>query len=331
MMESNTAGNTVSEMPYTGAKERGLIGAGIHAASSSGGGTGAGAGPGAGAPAGTGHSLEAKGNPGNPGMRRTLLLSRLAAVGLPLLAGVLFIVLWQQGLFHKLFGLQKYQLPLPGAIAEALQDNFSLLLSYSGYTLAEAILGMLAGSALGFGVALLAVSWPKWGSSGLLLAAALNAVPIVALAPIMNLWFGDGIGSRAAIVAATTMAAMAMNAYKGMTAVDPLAIDLMQSYAAGKGAVFRHLRIQNSLPYVFTALKINTTASMIGAIVGEFFYSSRGLGYLLSNSIKIAQMPLGWSCIVVAALAGILFYLVVERLEKAFLKWHPSRRDAAGS
>lgn len=158
------------------------------------------------------------------------------------------------------------------------------------------------------------------------MVAALNAVPIVALAPIMNLWFGDGIGSRAAIVTATTMAAMAINAHKGMAAVDPLALDLMHSYAAGKRAVFRHLRIQNSLPYVFTALKINATASMIGAIVGEFFFSSRGLGYLLSNSIKVAKMPLGWACIVLAAVAGVIFYLVVERLEKVFIKWHPSRR-----
>lgn len=245
---------------------------------------------------------------------------------LPLLAGVIFLVLWEYQVFHRIFDLKKYQLPLPSAIAEAMRDNFSLLLSYTGYTLAEAVLGMLIGSACGFLIALAATAWPRWGGGSLTMVAALNAVPIVALAPIMNLWFGDGIGSRAAIVTATTMAAMAINAYKGMAAVDPLALDLMHSYAADKPAVFRYLRIQNSLPYVFTALKINATASMIGAIVGEFFFSSRGLGYLLSNSIKVAKMPLGWSCIVLAAIAGVIFYLAVERLEKVFIKWHPSRR-----
>ncbi|NOU83674.1 ABC transporter permease subunit [Paenibacillus sp. LMG 31459] len=245
---------------------------------------------------------------------------------LPLLAGVIFLVLWEYQVFHRIFDLKKYQLPLPSAIAEAMRDNFSLLLSYTGYTLTEAVLGMLIGSACGFLIALAATAWPRWGGGSLTMVAALNAVPIVALAPIMNLWFGDGIGSRAAIVTATTMAAMAINAYKGMAAVDPLALDLMHSYAAGKPAVFRYLRIQNSLPYVFTALKINATASMIGAIVGEFFFSSRGLGYLLSNSIKVAKMPLGWSCIVLAAIAGVIFYLVVERLEKVFIKWHPSQR-----
>lgn len=265
--------------------------------------------------------------PGKPKSFRRPLRMLNPGVILPLLAGVLFLVLWEYQVFHRIFDLKKYQLPLPSAIAEAMRDNFSLLLSYTGYTLTEAVVGMLIGSACGFLIALAATAWPRWGGGSLTMVAALNAVPIVALAPIMNLWFGDGIGSRAAIVTATTMAAMAINAYKGMAAVDPLALDLMHSYAAGKPAVFRYLRIQNSLPYVFTALKINATASMIGAIVGEFFFSSRGLGYLLSNSIKVAKMPLGWSCIVLAAIAGVIFYLVVERLEKVFIKWHPSRRS----
>ena len=246
---------------------------------------------------------------------------------LPVFAGLIFIVLWELQFFHTLFDLKKYQLPLPSAIAQSMKENFSLLISYTGYTLTEAVLGMLVGSALGFVIALTATAWPRWGAGSLTMVAALNAVPIVALAPIMNLWFGDGIGSRIAIVTATTMAAMAINAYKGMAAIDPLALDLMHSYAASKLAVFRYLRIQNSLPYVFTALKINATASMIGAIVGEFFFSSRGLGYLLSNSIKVAKMPLGWSCIVLAAIAGVLFYLMVERLEKVFIKWHSSARS----
>lgn len=159
-----------------------------------------------------------------------------------------------------------------------------------------------------------------------MIVVALNAVPIVALAPIMNLWFGNGMGSRIAIVTITTMAAMAINAHKGLSNVNPLALDLMHSYAAKKLEVFKYLKIANSLPYVFTALKINTTASMIGAIVGEFFYSSKGLGYLLSNSIKIAQMPLGWSCIIIASIAGVIFYLAVEGLEKMFIGWHESER-----
>lgn len=258
--------------------------------------------------------------------KRKAGVGKASRVWLPLAGGVLFFVLWQLQVFHRIFDLKTYQLPLPSAIGTTLVENFDLLVNYAGYTLTEAVLGMLIGSALGFAVALIAAIWPRWGSGGVMIVAALNAVPIVALAPIMNLWFGADIGSRIAIVAFTTMAAMAINAHKGMKMIDPLALDLMHSYAATKFEVFRYVRITSSLPFVFTALKINTTASMIGAIVGEFFFASRGLGYLLSNSIKVAKMPLGWSCIVIAAVAGVLFYLVVERLEKVFIKWHPSQR-----
>lgn len=249
-----------------------------------------------------------------------------ASVVLPLFAGILFFVLWEVQFFHSIFNLKTYQLPLPSVILEAIKDNASTLLNFTGYTFLEAFLGLLLGSGLGFVVALIATGYPKWGKVGLTFVVALNAVPIVALAPIMNLWFGSGIGSRVAIVTVITMVAMAVNAHKGMVNVNPLSLDLMYSYAANKMQVFRYLRIINSLPYVFTALKINATASMIGAIVGEFFYASKGLGYLLSNSIKVAQMPLGWACIVIASIVGILFYLIIEVLEKIFMQWHPSER-----
>lgn len=244
----------------------------------------------------------------------------------PTIAGIIFLLLWEFQIFHSILQLKTYQLPLPSQIVQAMNENFSLLISFTGYTFTEAVLGLLLGSLLGFVIALIATAWPKWGKGGLLIIVSMNAVPIVALAPIMNLWFGNGIGSRIAIVTITTMAAMAINAYKGMSNVNPLAFDLMYSYAASKMQVFKYLRIANSLPYIFTALKINTTASMIGAIVGEFFYASKGLGYLLSNSIKVAQMPLGWACIVIASIAGVLFYLLVEGLEKMFMRWHPSER-----
>ena len=157
------------------------------------------------------------------------LLRNSSKVLLPLIGGIVFVLLWEFQIFHTIFNLKTYQLPLPSVILEALQDNISTLLSFTGYTLTEAVLGMLVGSSLGFILALVATAWPKWGKGGLLIVVSLNAIPIVALAPIMNLWFGDGIGSRVAIVTVTTMAAMAINAYKGMTNVNPKALNLMHS------------------------------------------------------------------------------------------------------
>lgn len=247
-------------------------------------------------------------------------------VVLPLLAGLAFLSLWEFQLFHTLLGLKTYQLPLPSSIYQAMSANGELLLSYLGTTLTGAIIGLLVGSALGFIIALFSTVFSRWGAPGLALSVALNAVPIVALAPIMNSWFGSGIGSKIAVVAIITLGTMAINAYKGLNAVDPLALDLMKSYAASKVQVFRYLRFPICLPNLFTALKINTTSSMIGIIVAEFFYSSRGLGYLLSNSVKVAKMPLGWSCIILASLAGITLYLLAEWTERKLLRWHPSHQ-----
>ena len=157
---------------------------------------------------------------------------KTSRIWLPVLAGLAFAALWEGKALHSLFGLKTYQLPVPSAIAQAAIENADILTAYAGYTLTEAVLGMLLGSFIGFVIAVTALAWPKWASGSIMLVAALNAIPIVALAPIMNLWFGGGIGSRIAIVTVTTMAAMVINAHKGMSMVDPLALDLMHSYAA---------------------------------------------------------------------------------------------------
>lgn len=244
----------------------------------------------------------------------------------PIVAGILFLLLWQFKFFHFVFQLQIYQLPVPSKILETLIENIDTLSFYSFYTLAEAVIGILIGSLIGFAVAVIATIFPKWGYGGLMLITALNAIPIVALSPIMNIWFGDGIGARAAVVTITTMAAMAINAYKGLNDLPAFSSDLMKSFAADQKTVFKSLRLPNSLPYIFTALKINATVGMIGAIVSEFFYSSKGLGYMLSNSIKIAKMPMGWACILLSALLGILLYFIIVLLEKRLIRWHTSQR-----
>ncbi|WP_169085417.1 ABC transporter permease [Paenibacillus sp. PL91] len=245
---------------------------------------------------------------------------------LPLGLGVLFLVVWQLEGFHRLFSLEQYQLPIPSSIAASIQENIDVLWSYSMYTGNEMLGGCLIGSLLGF-LAAAAASWfPRLGRGGITLMASLNAVPIVALAPVMNNWFGDGVASKMAIVSIMTMATMAVAAFKGLRSIDPTSIELMHAYAAGKLQVFMKLRLRAALPHLFTALKINMSTSIIGAIVGEFFISSRGLGYLLSDQIKLANMPLAWSCIVIAAVLGIVLYYLVQLVERLVIPWHAAQR-----
>ncbi|NIK70065.1 ABC transporter permease [Paenibacillus sp. BK720] len=249
-----------------------------------------------------------------------------SALWLPIGFGLLFLVIWQLKGFHKLFHLELYQLPIPSAIGKAIQTNRDLLWNYSLYTGAEMLGGCLIGSSIGLLAAVAASFFPQLGKGAVTLVAAFNAVPIVALAPVMNNWFGDGIASKMAIVAIMTMAAMAVSAYKGLRSVEPAYLELMHSYAAGGLAIFYKLRLRLALPYIFTALKINMATGIIGAIVGEFFISSRGLGFLLSDQIKLGNMPIAWSCIVIAAALGIAFYSLIQLIERIAIPWHVARR-----
>jgi NitT/TauT family transport system permease protein len=245
---------------------------------------------------------------------------------LPILFGLLFMLLWQWKAFHTLFRLEQYQLPIPSDILRSIRDNGDVLFIYAKYTGIETIGGFVIGSSLGFLAAVMASFYPRIGRGGITVMASLNAIPIVALAPIMNNWFGDGVSSRMGVISVLTMATMAVSSFKGMRSVEPNYIELMESYAANRWQAFFKLRSLNALPYIFSALKINMSTSIIGAIVGEFFISSRGLGYLLSDQIRLANMPLAWACIVIAAIVGIVLYYVVEVAEKWFIPWHVNQR-----
>jgi NitT/TauT family transport system permease protein len=266
-----------------------------------------------------------------PGAGRGALVQardRLERWGLPLLIFVGVLVFWQSGALHAALGLRDFQLPYPLQIAEALVDRADILLFdalvYTGF---EAVAGLAIGAVVGFLCAWLFVSVPLLRAGALPIAAALNSIPIVAVAPIAVLWLGFGQPSKIAVVALMTFAPMVVNAYKGLSSIDGRALDLMDSLAASRWQVFVKLRLPSSLPYVFSALKVGITLALIGAVVAEFFNAQRGLGVTLSNNIQVARMPLAWAAIVAAALLGLALYGLVSLAERAAIPWHVSFRD----
>lgn len=245
----------------------------------------------------------------------------------PLGFGLLLLLIWQLGGFHALLDLKPFQLPVPTGIVTTLAKNISKALQDCGITVSGAIIGMILGSGIGFLIAVIATIFPKWGYGGLIVVSAFNAIPIVALSPIMNRWFSTGMGQKLGVVTVVTMAAMAINAYRGLNDLKPFSLDLMKSYAANKRTVFFQLRLPNCLPSVFTALKINITSSMIAAIVSEYFATSTsGLGFGIKDNLRKAEMAMGWSYITVAALAGIILYLIISMVERRAVRWHASQR-----
>ena len=246
---------------------------------------------------------------------------------LPIAFGVLFLLFWELGLFHFLLNLKHFQLPVPSEIGNTLVNNLSKALYDCGITVSGAIIGMAIGSFIGFIIAVIATVFPKWGYGGMIVITAFNAIPIVALSPIMNLWFSDGMGQKIGVVTVVCMAAMAINAYRGLNDLKAFSIDLMHVVAADKWTIFKKLRLPNCLPHIFTATKINIASSIIAAIISEYFAASTsGLGFGIKDNLRKAEMAMGWSYIVVASLVGVLLYCIILLVERDAIKWHASQR-----
>ena len=239
---------------------------------------------------------------------------------------VLGILLWE-GLVRGL-DIQRFLLPAPSAILDTLWEQRRLLWSAGIYTFSEALGGWVIGSTLGIISAIVLARFRGLGRALMPFAIAANAVPIIAFAPITNQWFGPlEKTSKMAIAAILVFFPVMVNTLRGLTSVRPQSIELMRTYAAGELATLRRVRIPNSLPYLFSALKVATVLAMIGAIVGEYFLSSQeALGFQIRNSAALFQFELAWAAITVASVLGILFYSAVALVERRALSWHPSSR-----
>ena len=253
--------------------------------------------------------------------------NRFLNVLLPMTFGLTFLFIWQAGLLHILLDLKSFQLPVPTEIAVTLYENIDKALEDAWVTLSGALVGLAIGSSIGFMISVIATVFPKWGYGGMILITAFNAIPIVALSPIMNLWFSTGMFQKIGVVTVVCMAAVAINAYHGLNDLKPFSEDLMHSVAANERIIFTKLRLPNCLPNVFTALKINAASSIIAAIISEYFASSTaGLGFGIKDNLRKAEMAMGWSYIVVASLAGVALYLIILLVERESIKWHASQR-----
>jgi NitT/TauT family transport system permease protein len=244
----------------------------------------------------------------------------------PAVVFVLLVLAWEYGV--KWLNIPSYTLPRPSLILQTIPTIDELKQDAWYTSVQEALPGFLVGSGLGFLVAVVAMRF-RFVARGLIPYAVIsNSMPIIGIAPICVILFGDAWQSKAVIVAILTFFPMLINAYRGLTSIDSLSLQLMRSYAAGGWETFLKLRFPASLPFVFNGLKINVTLAMIGAIVGEYFGGpAEGLGYYIHNQSGENAMPEVWSAVVVACVIGIAAYLLVVMLERLFTSWHISYRN----
>ena len=253
----------------------------------------------------------------------------VATIAFPTIFGILLFVLWQTGALNILLHTDSFTLPLPSRIASIIADNTDKIMGNVGTTVIVSIVGLVIGSLVGYGIAIVAAVFPKWGSGGLSIVAAFNAIPIVALAPVMTNWTKDvsheasvrSMVAKILVVMIVCIANMSINAYRGLTELKPYSEDLMLSYAAKKRVTFFKLRLPNSVPYIFTALKVSVPASVISALVSEYFAEYiAGVGRQIRENIVMAQYATAWAYIVVACLIGIILYAILLLVESVLMK-----------
>ena len=251
----------------------------------------------------------------------------IGRIFVPALFGIWILILWEA--ITRGAGVPFVLLPPPSAIGARFMASLPILAADFYQTVLKAVLfGFCVGSFTGFLVAVLADRY-KFLSNGLLpIGNVVSALPIIGIAPIMVIWFGFDWQSKAAVVIVMTFFPMLVNTIAGLKAAGTMERDLMQTYAANHWQTLLKLRLPAAMPFIFNALKINSTLALIGAIVSEFFGTPIvGMGFRISTEVGRMNLDMVWAEIALAALVGSLFYGALALLERTITFWHPSYRS----
>jgi NitT/TauT family transport system permease protein len=252
--------------------------------------------------------------------------SSMIDLAIPLLFGAFVFYLWEVTV--RGFGVPTVLFPPPSMIAVRFFGSLWMLWQDFFQTFILGVLtGYLIGCGAGFLVAVIAHRYTFLGRGLLPIGNFVSALPIVGVAPIMVMWFGFDWPSKAAVVVVITFFPMLVNTLAGLNAAGHIERDLMRSYGAGHRQTLQKLYLPAAMPFIFNALKINSTLAFIGAIVAEFFGTPTvGIGFRISIEAGRMALDVVWAEIALAAIAGMAFYGIVALAERATTFWHPSYR-----
>ena len=250
---------------------------------------------------------------------------RVFGVLIPVVFGLALLFVWE--IVTRGANVPQVLLPAPSQIWARLIASVPTLAADFQQTFKAVLAGFTLGCLAGFVVAILVDRSPFLKRGLLPIGNFVSALPIIGIAPIMVMWFGFDWPSKAAVVVAMTFFPMLVNTVAGLNAASSMERDLMRTYAATYWETLLKLRLPAAAPFIFNALKINSTLALIGAIVAEFFGTPIvGMGFRISTEVGKLNIDLVWAEIAVAAVAGSAFYGVIALIERAVTFWHPSVR-----
>ena len=259
--------------------------------------------------------------------RRRRWLGDSLGIVLPALLGLAAVIgAWEA--WVELDDVKPYLVPAPSSVGERLADDPRLFLQEGLKTIEGALLGFVVGAAFAFLLATLMAQSRFLERAIFPLAILVKVTPIVAIAPLLTIWFGFGLMPKVFIAALIVFFPIMVNALIGFRSVNPNALALLESLAAARWEVFLRLRLPSSLPYLFAAFRFSIPLSVIGAVVAEWFSGDRGLGsviYIANNNLDMATAFAG---VFTLAVIGVALFVLTTWVERRVLFWHESILDA---
>jgi NitT/TauT family transport system permease protein len=245
-----------------------------------------------------------------------VLLRRLL---LPLLVIALLIAAWDVAI--RVLAIPTYVIPAPAAVGHALVKERTRLLENAVPTILESLGGFALGNLVAIAGAIAFVHNKTLERALYPVAVAVRTLPIVAIAPIFVLMLGNSYAPKIAIAALITFFPTLVNMVEGLESADPQALELMHVLSASKTEVFRYVRWPSSLPYLFSAMRIASTSSVLGALVAEWIGTNKGLGYLIVLTTYDFRTALLYAAMVVTSAIALAFFFLVSVLEWLLVRW----------
>ncbi len=233
------------------------------------------------------------------------------------------IAFWE--LICRIFALPEFILPTPSRIAQALVENFPLLMKHTTSTLYAVSAGLLLAVAVAVILATAMDRWLPLKKALYPLLVISQAIPIFALAPIILIWLGVDLKPKIVIVALVCFFPMAVNMAEGLAQVNPEALELMLVMQASPWFTFRHVRLPSVLPHFFSGLKISATYSVMGAVLGEWLGGSSGLGVYMTRMMHSYKTGHLFAAVIIVVLLSLLFFKSSELAAWLAMPW--SRKE----
>ncbi|MGC3983799.1 MAG: ABC transporter permease [Pseudorhodoferax sp.] len=243
-------------------------------------------------------------------------LRRVVRVALVLLA---VGIVWEAAVV--LLSIQAHYLPRLSLVLQAIAAAPEAYWSGFVRTLSEALMGFSAGAVFGIGIGILFYRMPVLRDMVFPLFIVSQTIPVIAFGALVVLWFGNTMLAKAIIAFYVTFFPVTVNTLVGLRSVDPRQVALMRSFGATRGQLMRQLQFPTALPQIFVALRLGASLSLVGAIVGEWFGDTTGLGVLLLQAMFNENAVGLWAALLCCAVLGTLFYGVVAFIERRLVFW----------